>query len=65
MTAYLFILGIVDTNTFEIRFEHKVVVAESEEDAYILGQRAAEAAGLIPVADHETANDYVVQLVAQ
>lgn len=65
MTAYIFILGIYDKNEQELRFEHRVVMAESVDDAYTLGQREAEAAGLIPVADHETANDYVIQLVAE
>lgn len=65
MTAYLFILGIWNRTRAELRFEHKVVMAESIDGAYVEGQRQAEEAGLLPIAEDDSANDYVVQLVAE
>jgi hypothetical protein len=65
MTAYIFILGIWNHTDKELRFHHKVIMADSVDDAYNVGGKAAEKAGLIPVADDETANDYVIQLVEE
>lgn len=63
MNAYLFIIAVYDAESVEISFDHRVVLAESVDDAYAVGQRAAELAGVIPVKDGEIANDYVIQLV--
>jgi hypothetical protein len=65
MNVYIFILGIYNRTDAEMRFEHRVVTAESIDAAYDAGQKEAEKAGLIPVADDETANDYVIQLIAE
>lgn len=63
MTAYIFVLAVYSKSEEMISFHHNVVMADSPEDAYNEGARKAEKAGLIPVADGELANDYVIKLV--
>lgn len=65
MNAYIFILGIYDKTEHELRFEHFVIMAESIDDAYNVGGREAKERGLIPVAENEMANDYVIQLLPE
>jgi len=65
MTAYIFVLAICEAKTKEIRFHHKVVMADTPEDAYDEGARLARIGGIIPVAKGEFANDYVVKLVEE
>lgn len=64
MTAYIFVLGIWNHEERELRFEHFVLMASSVDEAYELGGQQAKERGLVPVAQGESANDYVIELVA-
>lgn len=65
MTAWIYVLGIWNRKSEEMRFEHIVVMAPTQTQAYAEGARKAEEAGLLPIKHSgESANDYVIQLVA-
>jgi hypothetical protein len=65
VTAWIFVLAIYNHTAHELRFHHKVVLASSSEEAYDVGSNAAFDSDLLPVAEDESANDYVIKLVEE
>ena len=59
---WVYVLGIWNEGTKEMRFRHAQLQAENESKAYLRGGRIAKERGWLPVKAGESANDIVVAI---
>ena len=70
MNYWIYIVAIVTSDERgvsgpgAIRFEHRVVAAPMEQEAYDEGYKVAKEAGIFPAKKGEVINDYVIKLLA-